>query len=308
MAFQYIKNEFVGILERIDWMGEETKQMALKKVKAMDAYIAYPEQIRNHTLVDQFYENLNLDNGEFTQNILLLKRWNKERDLSQYGRKTSEIWWKQTQPAIVNAFYNPLENKIQLPAALLQGVFFEKDRPYYLNFASFGFLIGHEITHGFDERGKQFDETGNLQDWWDNETDSRFRKKIQCMIDQYDGYSVDELNMTLSGDLSKGENMADNGGLKLALKAYESWAKGRPQEPPLPGLEFTPDKLFWIGAANFWCEKQSKSALQNQLLRDEHSPGRFRVIGPMSNIPEFSATFNCPLGSKMNPIRKCSVW
>lgn len=127
-------------------------------------------------------------------------------------------WWKQSQPAIVNAFYNPLENKIQLPAALLQGVFFEKDRPYYLNFASFGFLIGHEITHGFDERGKQFDETGNLQDWWDSETDSKFRKKIQCMIDQYDSYYVDELNITLSGDLSKGENMADNGGLKLALK------------------------------------------------------------------------------------------
>ncbi|XP_074596112.1 neprilysin-2-like [Brevipalpus obovatus] len=308
MAFKYIRKEFVKIIEATDWMGENTKKMAMKKVEAMEAHIAYPEEILDHNKVDLFYGQLDMDTNDFSLNMISLKKWHKKLELDQLNRSTRELWWKHTVPAVVNAFYNPLENKIQLPAALLQGVFFDKDRPYYLNFASFGFLIGHEITHGFDERGKQFDEMGNLHAWWDSETDKKFQQKIQCMVSQYDNYTLKDINMSVSGLLSKGENLADNGGLKLALKAYESWSSGKSREPNLPGLPYSPDKLFWIGAASFWCEKQTRTALQYQLLRDEHSPAEFRVIGPVSNMPEFAESFNCPIRSKMNPDEKCSVW
>jgi predicted metalloendopeptidase len=177
-----------------------------------------------------------------------------------------------------------------------------------LNFGAIGFVIGHEITHGFDDRGRQFDKDGNNKNWWDHQTDLNFRNRTQCMVEQYNNYTVPENGLSVNGVNTQGENIADNGGLKEAFLAYKKWVKDHESEKALPGLEYTPDQLFWISAANVWCGKYRTEVLKLRVMVGSHSPPMFRVIGPMSNIKEFSESFNCPLGSNMNPNQKCSVW
>lgn len=217
-------------------------------------------------------------------------------------------------------------------------------------------MIGHEITHGFDDRGRQFDKDGNNKNWWDHQTDLNFRNRTQCMVDQYSNYTVPENGLQVNGVNTQGENIADNGqslflscliiilynlslshcpinccvtnkrhtnlfkslfnytlthttgGLKEAFLAYKKWVKDHEPEKSLPGLPYSPDQLFWISAANVWCGKYRNEVLRLRVMVGSHSPPMFRVIGPMSNIQEFSNSFNCPLGSNMNPSRKCAVW
>lgn len=178
----------------------------------------------------------------------------------------------------------------------------------YLNFGAIGFVIGHEITHGFDDRGRQFDKDGNNKNWWDHQTDLNFRNRTQCMVDQYNNYTVPENGLSVNGVNTQGENIADNGGLKEAFLAYKKWVQDHEAEKSLPGLEYSPDQLFWISAANVWCGKYRNEVLKLRVMVGSHSPPMFRVIGPMSNIQEFSDSFNCPRGSNMNPVKKCAVW
>ena len=186
-------------------------------------------------------------------------------------------------------------------------------------------MIGHEITHGFDDRGRQFDKDGNNMNWWDPQTDLNFRNHTQCIVDQYSNYTVPENGLQVNGVNTQGENIADNGrradapatldslvattgGLKEAFRAYKKWVGDHGSEKSLPGLSYTPDQLFWISAANVWCGKYRSEVLKLRVLVGSHSPPMFRVIGPMSNIREFADSFSCPLGSNMNPHSKCSVW
>ncbi|CAG2104773.1 unnamed protein product [Medioppia subpectinata] len=178
----------------------------------------------------------------------------------------------------------------------------------YLNFGGIGFVIGHEITHGFDDRGRQFDKDGNNKNWWDSQTDSNFKDRAQCIIEQYGNFTVPENSLQINGVNTQGENIADNGGIKEAFRAYQEWVKDHGPEKPLPGLNYTPQQLFWISAANVWCGKYRPEVLKLRVQVGSHSPAQFRVVGPVSNLPEFAQTFNCPIGSAMNPKHKCSVW
>ncbi|KAL1452805.1 hypothetical protein WDU94_007000 [Cyamophila willieti] len=194
-------------------------------------------------------------------------------------------------------------------AGILQGSFFSNDRPKYMNFGAIGFVIGHEITHGFDDQGRQFDKNGNLVDWWQEDTKKSYIEKAKCIIEQYGSYRVAEVNLTLNGINNQGENIADNGGIKEAYNAYVNWARKHPAEPRLPGLqEFTPQQMFWVSAASTWCSKHRPESLKLRITTGFHSPGEFRVLGPLSNLETFSSDFQCPSGSKMNPDKKCKVW
>lgn len=305
---KYIHKEFLNILDEIDWMDQETKKQARAKANTIKPYIGYPKELLNNTAVMNLYENLTISNDNYFQNIMRLRKWSTDYAFSQLRKPNIRGEWKKhARAAVVNAFYNSLENSIEFPAGILQNAFFNKDRPHYMNFGAIGYVIGHEITHGFDDRGRQFDKDGNNVNWWDKTTDELFKKKAQCIIDQYSNYTA-ENGMKVNGVNTQGENIADNGGLKEAYWAYHSWVKDNGEEQLLPGLKYSQSQMFWISAANVWCGKYRPEVLKLRIISGSHSPPEFRVIGPMSNLPEFAKEFSCSSDSPMNKKQKCQVW
>ncbi|XP_035210634.1 neprilysin-2-like [Stegodyphus dumicola] len=247
----YIHREFLDILAKVDWMDEQTKQRAKEKAESMATYIGYPNELLEEWKVSEIYDGLMLNSSSYFENVRILRKWATDYVLSKLRKPNVKgDWKKRSAAAVVNAFYNSIENSIEFPAGILQGVFFNKDRPNYLNFGAIGFVIGHEITHGFDDRGRQFDKDGNNVNWWEPETDTTFRERAQCIIDQYGNYSVDEVGLQVNGINTQGENIADNGGIKEAFRAYLHWIKDHGAEDHLPGIKYSPTQLFWISAAN----------------------------------------------------------
>ncbi|XP_057331077.1 neprilysin-2-like isoform X3 [Microplitis mediator] len=305
-----IRNQFNKILKTVDWMDEETRKSALEKAASMTSHIAYPDELLNDAKLEEFYENLQLDdNASYLKNILNLTLFGTEYSFSKLRKPVNKSdWVSHGRPAVVNAFYSSIENSIQFPAGILQGAFFSNDRPRYMNYGAIGFVIGHEITHGFDDQGRQFDKDGNLVDWWAPSTKEKYLEKAECIINQYGNYTVKEVGKNLNGINTQGENIADNGGIKEAYLAYKDWADRHKPEPTLPGLSFTPRQMFWISAANTWCSVYRPEALKLRITTGFHSPGEFRILGPLSNMPEFAEDFQCPLESRMNPKHKCAVW
>jgi len=308
---RYIHQEFVQSLEKVDWMDHKTKMRAIEKAKGISTRIGYAKEILNHTKVAELFHGLVLkSSATFYQNVQILRKYWTDYDIKKLREPYDKSDWKKFSQAVtINAFYNSLENSIKFPAGILQGIFFDKDRPNYLNYGAIGYIIGHEITHGFDDRGRQFDKDGNNRNWWEKETDLKFQEKAQCIIDQYSNFHVlEDKNLKLNGVNTQGENIADNGGLKQAFLGYQKYVKDAGTEPGLPGLQYTPNQLFWISSANIWCAKIRLESLKLRIQTGVHSPPRFRVIGPMVNSPHFSETWKCPLGSPMNPTKKCTVW
>ncbi|EEB19488.1 endothelin-converting enzyme, putative [Pediculus humanus corporis] len=304
-----IREEFNNILTNLNWMDSETKQKALEKAASMVTHIAYPDELLDVKKLEKFYDRLTVDPNYYLESVLNLTKFGTDYSFGRLRQPVNKTEWiSHGRPAVVNAFYSGVENSIQFPAGILQGIFFSNDRPKYMNYGAIGFVIGHEITHGFDDQGRQFDNKGNLVDWWAKSTEEKFINRAQCIIHQYGNYTAEEVDLKLNGINTQGENIADNGGIKEAYRAYVKWSERNGEEKMLPGLPYTPRQLFWISAANTWCCKYRPEALKIRIITGVHSPGRFRVIGPLSNMPEFSKDFNCPLGSKMNPVDKCEVW
>ncbi|CAH1111368.1 unnamed protein product [Psylliodes chrysocephalus] len=304
-----IRSQFEEILKVVDWMDDETRMNALDKAKSMTTHIAYPDELLDDQKLIEFYDGLEISSEKYLKSVLNLTLFGTRfsfKRLRQPVNKTD--WITHGRPAVVNAYYSSIENSIQFPAGILQGAFFNADRPRYMNYGAIGFVIGHEITHGFDDQGRQFDKNGNLVDWWQEITKKRFVEKAQCIIDQYANYSVPELGLNLNGINTQGENIADNGGIKESYLAYNKWVKKHGEEPKLPGLKYTPKQLFWISAANSWCSKYRPESLKLRILTGYHSPSQFRVLGPMSNSEYFIKDFNCPTGTNMNRAKKCLVW
>ncbi|KAI8430848.1 hypothetical protein MSG28_000996 [Choristoneura fumiferana] len=336
-----IRQQFRKTLEEVEWMDEMTRKEALEKADAMASHIAYPNEMLDDTKLIEFYHGGSPDLTvavveEYNTRIIKLIYSNSQLEMSPdklmesvlnltlfgteylFGKLREPVnktdWVTHGRPAIVNAFYSSIENSIQFPAGILQGAFFSAKRPAYMNYGAIGFVIGHEITHGFDDQGRQFDKNGNLIDWWQETTKQEYLEKAKCIIDQYSNYTVKEVGMKLNGVNTQGENIADNGGIKEAYYAYQAWTHRHGEEKRLPGLEkYTPRqasslKLFWLSAANTWCAVYRNEAIKVRITTGFHAPGRFRVVGPMSNMEEFAEDFNCPLGSPMNPVNKCKVW
>ncbi|CAL4119395.1 unnamed protein product [Meganyctiphanes norvegica] len=305
----YIQEAFNDILHNVEWMDEATRQRALKKSASIYSSIAYPPELLDDSKIREYYDGLMFTEGDFLQQYRNLTKFTVHSVIKELRDKVDKRdWRKYAKAAVVNAFYNAITNAIQFPAGILQGVFFNAERPMYQNFGGIGFVIGHEITHGFDDTGSQFDANGDLRNWWEKETEKKYLEKARCIIEQYGNFTVPEVGLNINGKLTQGENIADNGGLKEAYYGYEKWIKVNGEEPLLPGLPYTPTQLFWISAGNVWCGKTREETLKERILTDTHSPYRFRINGPMMNSEEFSRDFNCPVGSPMNPVDKCQVW
>ncbi|KAK7475945.1 hypothetical protein BaRGS_00032834, partial [Batillaria attramentaria] len=302
-----IRDAFYELLTEADWMDKRTQVVAREKAEAIAEKIGYPDSIVNDTALNAEYEDVTYSKDHYFQNVLANIKHIATANLKKLRDPVDRTKWSTT-PAVVNAFYSSTKNQIMFPAAILQPPFYSKEYPKSLNYGGIGMVIGHEITHGFDDRGRQFDKDGNLIQWWDDSVIKRFKERAQCIIDQYSNYTVPGVGMQVNGIQTQGENIADNGGIKEAYRAYRKWVEDRgSEEPRLPGmLNYTHDQLFFINFAQVWCGTMRPEAAINRLRTGVHSPGRFRVIGTLQNLWAFSDAFSCPLNSYMNPPDKCS--
>merc|ERR1711874_926752 len=238
-------------------------------------------------------------------------KFNVASSVKEFRKPIDKTNWKNHgYAAVVNAFYNSVENSIHFPSGIFDGAFFQPDRPLYMNYGAMGWIVGHEITHGFDDENSQRDENGKLVDWWDPESKKMYQEKTQCIVEQYGNSTVQVGGETLNvnGTTTLGENISDLGGMKEALRAYEKLVLKSGPEPILPGLGFTQNQLMWLSAASIWCGVRRPASLKDRIQYDPHSPRKFRVNGVFANLPEFARDWGCPEGTRMNPSKRCSVW
>jgi len=309
-----IKEAMKKRIPQMTWLDKETAQSALEKVNTMTDKIGYPDFIMSPEKLDEEYRDLNIVNNDFFANIVNLAKFSVARGIKTIYKPRDRTEWGMA-PAVVNAMYNPLSNDITFPAGILRPPFFSSSDPEYLNYGAIGAVIGHEMTHAFDNTGKDFDAKGNLRNWWTNSTVSEFNKLTQCFIDQYGSFTVQDntgKQVNLNGKLTLGENLADNGGLARAYEAYQmslGKSDGKKNNQGLPGLtNYTNDQLFYISFGQIWCSKQRPEAALQQVLTDPHSPAKYRVNGSLSNSKHFAEVFKCKTGTPMNPEKKCLIW
>lgn len=302
-----IREAFNELLEENYWMDDETRSVAKEKANAMNERIGYPDLLTSPVELSKEYDALTIHEPYFLVNLFNVLKCEASKNLLKLRQPVNKDRWT-TEPAVVNAFYNPNKNDIVFPAGILQPLFYSQHFPKSLNYGGIGVVIGHEITHGFDDKGRQFDKDGNLKQWWNNATINRFRQRTQCIIDQYSSYVLEDINLNVNGKMTQGENIADNGGLKQAYRAYKKWVSREGEELLLPGLNLTHDQLFFLNYAQIWCGSMRPEEALNKIRSSVHSPGPIRVLGPLSNSFDFAKAYNCPPGSRMNPVNKCSVW
>jgi len=299
-----LRKAFIDNLKSADWMDYRTKQSAKQKALAIKEDVGYPPYIKVDSKLDEHYSMLNASNYYF-ENSVAMNGMIVQKSFEVLRHSVNKDLWAES-PAEVNGYYSPQQNRIVFLAGILQSPFYTKGYPKYLNYGSLAMVIGHEITHGFDSTGRIFDKYGNVKDWWSLSSTLNFLRRTKCLVNQYNNYQV--FGENLNGKQTLNENIADNGGIKLAYDAYQSWVKDNGEEGHLPGLDFSLDQLFFIGFATPWCSVYKKQAALFQLKNDVHSYPKYRVIGTLSNFRKFADAFSCRRGSNMNPYTKCSVW
>jgi len=285
-----LKEALADRIKTLEWMDEPTKQAALKKLAAFTVKIGYPDKWLDYSL-------LRVDRGAFVLNAIRASKFEAARDLNKIGKPVDRTEWGMTPPT-VNAYYNPKMNEIVFPAGILQPPFFYAKADDAVNYGGIGAVIGHEMTHGFDDQGRQYDEIGNLRDWWTPQSAAEFKKRSQAIVNQYNDYEPLP-GLHVNGELTQGENIADLGGVKLAYAALQ---KALDKNPPARQEKidgFTPEQRFFLSFATIWKSKERDEELKLRLNTDPHSPARYRVNGPLSDLPEFQRAFNVPDGSPM---------
>jgi putative endopeptidase len=296
-----LKEALADRIKTLDWMDEPTKQEALKKLAAMNVKIGYPDKWLDYSL-------LPIDRGPYVLNALRAAKFESDRDVQKIGKPVDRTDWGMTPPT-VNAYYQPNMNEIVFPAGILQPPFFYANADDAVNYGAIGAVIGHEMTHGFDDQGRQFDATGNLRDWWSKKSADEYNKRRKAVVDQYSAYEPLP-GMHVNGELTQGENIADIGGIKLAYAALQKALDKHPEErnKKIDGL--TPEQRFFLSFAAIWRSKIRDEDQKLRLTTDPHSPAQFRVNGPLANMPEFQKTFNVPDGSAMvrPPDKRVNIW
>jgi predicted metalloendopeptidase len=285
-------------ISELPWMSEVTKKQALVKLAAIQNKIGYPSKWRDYTA-------LKIVRGDALGNSMRANAFETHRQLAKIGKPLDKQEWQMTPPT-VNAYYNPTENDINFPAGILQPPFYDFKADDALNFGGMGAVIGHELTHGFDDEGALFDPEGNLKNWWTPEDEKAFKERTQCIVDEYDQFvAVDDVHVR--GKLTLGENTADNGGLRIAYMALmKSLADaGKPAEK-IDG--FTPEQRLFIGWGQIWCQNQTDQMARLLALNNEHSPGQYRANGVVENMPEFQKAWGCKAGQPMVRQNACRVW
>jgi putative endopeptidase len=283
-------------IQSLPWMGDDTKKQALVKLAAITNRIGYPDKWRD-------YSTLEITRGDAFGNSQRANQYDLQRRLNKIGKPLDKRDWPYP-PMTVNATYNDNENNITFPAGILQPPFFDNQADDAMNFGAIGAVIGHELTHGFDDEGSQFDADGNLRDWWTADDKKKFDERTACIRDQYGSFTaVDDLK--LNGKLTLGENTADNGGLRIAYMALLTTFAGK-EPTPIDGL--TAQQRFFLGWANVWCEHRTDALTRMLTTIDPHSPARYRVNGTVSNMPEFREAYHCPANAPMVNQNACRVW
>jgi putative endopeptidase len=280
-------------------MSPETKKLAKEKLQLIANKVGYPNQWRD-------YSKLTVERGDALGNGLRAFEFESHRQLDKIGKPVNRDEWGMSPPT-VNAYYNPSMNDINFPAGVLQSPFFGPASTPALNYGHIGLFMGHEITHGFDDQGRQFDGHGNLHDWWTKEDADKFTQKAECLVNEYSKFSVGDTK--LNGKLTLGENTADNGGARLAYMAF--LARAAEQEFDLDKkltTGYTPIQEFFLGFAQDWCAEWRPELERLIATTDPHSPDRFRTNGVLVNMPEFDKAFGCKAGQPMVPVNACRVW
>uniref|UniRef100_A0A182K3W4 Neprilysin, neutral endopeptidase 1 n=1 Tax=Anopheles christyi TaxID=43041 RepID=A0A182K3W4_9DIPT len=307
-----LQEAFREILDRTSWIDAPTRRLAEQKVNAMSLRIGYPDFILEPSQLNARYATLEIHPDRYFENTLNVLSHIRRTDQEKLGQPVNKTAW-HTAPAVVNAYYSRNKNQIMFPAGILQPPFYHRHLPKAINYGGIGVVIGHELTHGFDDKGRLFDRDGNLYRWWSDRAIEAFHERAACLVQQYSRYTIDEVGVQLDGENTQGENIADNGGIKQAFLAYSKWLAGQTdrrvlEAEMLPGLNVTRTQLFFLNFAQIWCGAMRPEATRNKLKTAVHSPGRFRVIGTLSNSEDFAREYHCPVGSFMNPTDKCSVW
>jgi endothelin-converting enzyme/putative endopeptidase len=297
-------------LDQLAWMCPATKQKALEKLHAVVNKIGYPDRWRD-------YSSVEINRNDFLGNALRANRFEAKRQLAKIGQALDRGEWMMPPPT-VNAYYDPQMNDINFPAGVLQPPLYDPKMDDAPNYGDTGGTIGHELTHGFDDEGRQFDAKGNLRDWWTDQDAKNFDQRAQCIVDQYAQYPVVD-DIKINSKLTEGEDIADLGGLILAWMAWKEQSQNQhlhaiAPEQGAPGIPqenrdgFTPDQRFFIGYAQWACENNRSENLRVSAITDPHSPGKYRVNGVVANMPEFEIAFACRAGQPMAPKQRCRVW
>jgi putative endopeptidase len=284
-------------IHALPWMTDTTKQQAKIKLAAIRNKIGYPDVWRD-------YGRLSIVQGDLMGNFLRANEFESRRQIAKIGRPLDRKEWGMTPPT-VNAYYSPPRNEIVFPAGILQPPFFDQKMDDAVNFGGIGVVIGHELTHGFDDQGRKFDPEGNLRDWWTAEDGKEFEQRASCIANEYSNFvSVDDLK--LNGRLTLGENTADNGGARIALAALLNVVGQEQATQKIDG--YTPEQRFFLGFGRVWCQKIRPESARVRVNTDPHSPGRYRVNGVVQNMPEFQKAWGCKAGQPMVSENMCRVW
>lgn len=286
-------------LTKLDWMSDETRKQAIAKLNAFGQKIGYPDK-----WID--YSKLDVSRDSYLANVLRASEFEQMRDFAKINKPVNPIEWTMTPPT-VNAYNSSLRNEIVFPAGILQAPFFNPAADDAINYGAIGAVIGHEITHGYDDSGSNFDLHGNLKNWWTEADRKNFDARAECVVNQFSSFEA-EPGLHLTGKLVSGESIADLGGLYVAYDAFQKSMQGKPRPAKIDG--FTPEQRFFLGWAQVWAEKYTAEAARLQTQSDPHPLARFRVNGPLSNMPQFAAAFSCNAGDAMVRAEKdrCQIW
>ncbi|HLN59754.1 MAG TPA: M13 family metallopeptidase, partial [Thermoanaerobaculia bacterium] len=299
-ADRMVKNLIAALrddLHNLPWMGAETRKAALAKLDAFAQKIGYPDKWRD-------YSSLSISRGPYAPNVLAASVFDFRRDLAKAGKPVDRTDWEMTPPT-VNAYYQPARNEIVFPAGILQPPFFNANADDAVNYGGIGAVIGHEMTHGFDDSGRKFDAQGNQRDWWTPEDLKNYEARAKCVEKQFDAYVV-EGDLHENGKLVLGESIADLGGVAIAHRAFLRSLEGKPSPPPIDGL--TADQRFFLSWVRIWATNDRPEFAKLIVNTNPHPLGRFRAIGPPSNLQQFARAFSCKTGDPMVRAERCEIW
>lgn len=299
----YLKKSFAVHINDLSWMSSSTKGKALEKLNKFTVKVAYPDKWKDYSKLNILSEN---KGGNLYANLQNITTWRYEKDLAKIGKAVDKSEWGMT-PQTVNAYYNPVNNEIVFPAAILQPPFFNPQADAAVNFGGIGAVIGHEMSHGFDDSGAQFDADGNLVDWWTPEDKANFEKATKTLAAQYDKYEPVK-GTFVNGTFTNGENIADLGGVNIAYDALQLYLKDKGNPGEISG--YTQDQRFFLSWATVWRTLSSEKYMVNQVKTDPHSPGYFRSFGPLINVDAFYKAFDVKQGDKLykSPEERIKIW
>lgn len=304
-----IQERLIYILKHVKWMDNITRERALEKAHSMSVVIGCSDDIFNDLMINKHYEKIKVGNSHY-ENVRNARKYQYYLLMEGLNKPVNKTVLRgHTRILMANAYYSPFLNTMNIPIGILQDVMFNEHYPNYINYGRLGSIVGHEMTHAFDDKGAWYDKNGNWKLWWADDTYQKFMKTSECLVKQYNRFYITELHRRLNGTQTLGENIADNCGVRESYMAYKTWVTDHHiSEPKLPGLDYTPYQLFWIAYATGWCSTYSKNNLRSRVVYDVHPPARNRILAIVSNSKDFAKDFNCPNGSPLNPSTKCTVW